>query len=101
MIDGTVITGPDGVDHHLGPDDVRARFEKRERPRLDRLRSIVGAKRTADLLEWRDLLNRLRRSTSVARRALEVLQPTQKRLVAKLREQLDAATVGVNFEPGE
>ncbi|OII07786.1 hypothetical protein BIU95_10320 [Curtobacterium sp. MCBA15_007] len=73
LIDGTVITGPDGVDHHLSPDDVRARFEKRERPRLDRLRSIVGAKRTADLRERRDLLDRLRRSTSVARRALEVL----------------------------
>lgn len=101
LIDGTVITGLDGEDHHLSPDDVRARFEKRERPRLDRLRSIVGAKRTADLLERRDLLDRLRRSTSVARRVLDVLQPTQKRLVAKLREELDAAADGVNFEPGE
>jgi hypothetical protein len=101
LIDGTVITGPDGVDHHLSPDDVRVRFEKRERPRLDRLRSIVGAKRAADLLDRRDLLDRLRRSTSVARHALDVLQPTQKRLVSKLREELDAATDGVAFEPGE
>lgn len=100
LIDGTVITGPDGVDHHLSPDDVRARFEKRERPRLDRLRSIVGAKRAADLLDRRLLLDTLRRSTSVARHALDVLQPTQKRLVAKLREELDAATDGVAFEPG-
>ncbi|MDT0232021.1 hypothetical protein [Curtobacterium sp. BRB10] len=101
MIDGTVSTGPDGVDHHLSPDDVRARFEKRERPRLDRLRSFAGAERSANLLERRDLLDRLRQATSVARRALDVLQPTQKRLVAKLREELYAATDSVDFEPGE
>jgi len=89
----------DGVDHHLSPDDVRARFEKREQPRLDRLRSFVGDKRAADLLERRDLLDRLRRSTCVARRALDGPHPTQKRLVEKLREELDAATAGVNLEP--
>lgn len=101
LIDGTVVTDFDGVDHHLSPDDVRARFEERERPRLDRLRSFIGEERAADLLERRDLLDRLRRSTSVARRALDVLQPSQKRLVAKLREELDAATNDIHFEPGE
>jgi hypothetical protein len=76
---------------------VRARYEKHRRPYLDKLRGYVGEERAVNLLERRDLLNRLRRAASVAGRALDVLEPTQKRMAAKLREELDAATSDVDF----
>ncbi|MBF4594417.1 hypothetical protein ITJ58_11710 [Curtobacterium flaccumfaciens] len=94
---GTTVTDWDGNDHQLSPDDVRARYEKHRRPYLDKLRGYVGEERAVDLLDRRDLLDRLRRATSVAGRALDVLEPTQKRIAAKLREELDAATSDVDF----
>jgi hypothetical protein len=96
---GTVITDWDGVDHHLSPEDVRQRFENHRKPYLDALRAHVGEERARELLERRDLLLRLGQAASVAQRALDVLAPTQKSIVANLRKDLEAAIDGVDFLP--
>ncbi|WIJ46185.1 hypothetical protein [Curtobacterium citreum] len=52
---GVTLTDFEGEDHHLGPADARERFEKRQKPYLDKLREWIGAERAADLLERREL----------------------------------------------
>ncbi|PZF12103.1 hypothetical protein DEJ25_09765 [Curtobacterium sp. MCPF17_011] len=98
-INGTTVTDWDGNDHNLSPDEARAQFEKHRRPYLDKLREYIGVERADTLLERRDLLRRLGQAASVAGRALDVLEPTQKRIVAKLREELEGALDGVDFLP--
>ncbi|MBT2501427.1 hypothetical protein [Curtobacterium sp. ISL-83] len=99
MLNGTVLTDLEGNDHHLGPVEVRAMFEKHRRPHLDKLREWIGVERATDMLERRELLIRLGQAASVAGRALDALEPSQKRIVAKLRGELAAALDGVNTLP--
>lgn len=50
---GVTLTDLEGEGHHLGPVEVRKRFEKRQKPYLDKLREWIGVERAADLLERR------------------------------------------------
>lgn len=98
---GVTLTDFEGEGHHLGSADVRERFEQRQKPYLDKLREWIGVERAADLLERRELLVRLGRVTAVATEALDVLEPSQKRIVGRLRAELEAALVGVNALPAD
>jgi len=97
---GATLTDLEGEDHHLGPADARERFEKRQKPYLDKLREWIGVERAADLLERRELLVRLGRVATVATGALDVLEPSQKRIVWRLRAELKAALDGVDVLGG-
>lgn len=99
MLHGVVLTGFDGEDHHLSPEDARQRFEERQKPHLDKLREWIGVERAADLLERRDLLVRLGTVAAIATEALDTLEPTQKRIVARLRKGLDDAMRDINTLP--
>lgn len=96
---GVTLTDFEGESHHLGPADVRERFEQRQKPYLDKVREWIGIERAADLLERRELLVRLGRVAAVATEALDVLEPSQKRLVWKLRAELEQALEGLDALP--
>ncbi|MEG8035391.1 hypothetical protein QP157_08680 [Sphingomonas sp. LR61] len=98
-LNGVTLTDFDGEDHQLSPADALERFEKRQKPYLDKLREWIGVERTADLLERRDLLVRLGTVAAIAREALDLLEPSQKRIASRLREQLEAAMDGVSVLP--
>lgn len=98
---GVTLTDLEGEDHHLGPVDVRERFEQRQRPYLDKLREWIGVERAADLLERRELLVRLGKVAAVATEALDVLEPSQKRIVGRLRAELEAALDGIDALPAQ
>ncbi|MBT1582581.1 hypothetical protein [Curtobacterium flaccumfaciens] len=98
-LNGVTITDFDGEDHQLSPADALERFEKRQKPYLDKLREWIGVERTADLLERRDLLSRLGVAVGVADRALNALEPTQKRIAQKLRGALAGLTDGLDALP--
>jgi hypothetical protein len=83
------------------PEEVQAIFETRVLPELNRLRDWIGAPRAADVEDRRVLLARLGRVSAVAHEALGVLEPTQKRIVARLRAELDDAMSGFQLLPGE
>ncbi|MFJ3035565.1 hypothetical protein ACIPC2_14245 [Curtobacterium pusillum] len=99
LLQGVTLTDFEGEDHFLSPDDARARFEQRQKPYLDKLRDWIGLERADDLLERRDLLTRLGTVAAVATEALDVLEPSQKRIVSKLRNQLEEAMSGVSALP--
>lgn len=96
---GVTLTDEQGEDHELSPSDVRTRFEERQKPYLDKLREWIGIERADNLLERRDLLLRLRTLAAIATEALDALEPSQKRIVWKLRAQLEAAMDGVDALP--
>ncbi|MEV7761810.1 hypothetical protein [Curtobacterium flaccumfaciens] len=98
---GVTLTDLEGEDHHLGPIEVRERLEKRQRPHLDLLREWIGIERAADLLKRRELLVRLGGVAAVATKALDVLEPSQKRMVWKLRAELEQALEGVQALPSD
>lgn len=98
-LNGVTLTDSDGEDHQLSPADALERFEKRQKPYLDKLREWIGAERSADLLERRELLVRLGTVAAIATEALDVLEPSQKRITSRLREQLGAAMDGVSVLP--
>ncbi len=99
LLQGATLTDFDSKDHVLSPDDARARFEQRQKPYLDKLREWIGVERADNLLERRDLLTRLGTVAAIATEALDVLEPTQKRIVRRLREQLEGAMEGVDALP--
>ncbi|MET3450092.1 hypothetical protein [Curtobacterium sp. 1544] len=99
LLHGVTLTDYDGNDHFISPEDARVRFEQREKPYLDKLREWIGVGRAADLLERRVLLTRLGTVAAVATEALDVLEPSQKRIVARLRERLEVAMDGVDALP--
>ncbi len=96
---GVTLTDNEGNDHVLSPENARERFEKRQQPYLDKLREWIGFERADELLERRDLLSRLGAAAAVATEALDALEPSQKRIVARLRAQLEATMQGVNTLP--
>lgn len=99
LLEGVTLTDYEGQDHWLSPEDARASFEKHQQPYLDKLREWIGVERAGDLLERRELLTRLGTVAAIATEALDVLEPTQKRIVSKLRSQLEEAVSGVNAVP--
>lgn len=98
---GVTLTDFEGEDHHLGPVEVRERFEQRQKPHLDKLREWIGIERAVDLLERRELLVRLGKVASVATESLDVLEPSQKRIVGRLRAELARALDGVEALPSD
>ncbi|WP_235035849.1 hypothetical protein [Curtobacterium sp. 18060] len=98
-LNGVTLTDFDGEYHHLSPADALERFEQRQKPYLDKLREWIGVERSTDLLERRELLIRLRQAVSVVVRALDALEPTQKRLMKKLRGELARITDGLDALP--
>lgn len=99
VLNGVMLTDFDGEDHQLSPADALERFEQRQKPYLDKLREWIGVDRAADLLERRALLTRLGIVAAIATEALDVLEPSQKRIVARLRERLGRAMDGVDALP--
>jgi len=99
LLHGVTLTDYEGNDHFVSPEDARVRFEQRQKPYLDKLREWIGVERAADLLERRALLTRLGTVAAIATEALDVLEPSQKRIVARLREDLEAAMDGVDALP--
>lgn len=99
LLQGVTLTDDEGNDHVLSPADARARFEQRQKPYLDKLREWIGVERADDLLKRRDLLERLGTVTAIATEALDALEPSQKRIVARLRGDLKAAMDGVDALP--
>lgn len=96
---GVTLTDEHGENHELSPSDVRTRFEDRQKPYLDKLREWIGVDRAVNLLERRDLLARFETVAAIATEALDALEPSQKRLVWKLRAQLAAAMDAVDALP--
>ncbi|WP_420368579.1 hypothetical protein [Curtobacterium sp. L1-20] len=99
LLRGVMLVDENGDEHDLSPEDARARFEQRQKPYLDKLRDWIGVERADDLLERRDLLIRLGSVAAIATEALDALEPSQKRIVSKLRTQLDEAMTGVTALP--
>jgi hypothetical protein len=88
-----------GESHWQPPEEVQAIFETRTLPELNRLRDWIGTSRAADVEDRRVLLRRLGRVSAVAHEALSVLEPAQKRVVARLRAELDDAMSGFRLLP--
>lgn len=90
-----------GESHWQPPEEVQAIFETRVLPELNRLRDWIGTARSADVEDRRVLLRRLGRVSAVAYEALDVLEPSKKRIVERLRGELNDAMAGFRLLPGE
>jgi hypothetical protein len=98
-LNGVILTDFDGEDHQLSPADALERFGKRQKPYLDKLREWIGVERAQEMLARRELLTRLGTVAAIATEALEVLEPSQKRIASRLRARLEAAMDGVGVLP--